>query len=101
MKRVEFLSDLERTFAAMLDSNGVEYIPNQPLRTGFIADFLLPDKNIIIEVDGHRSHFTKQGKQKKRFRDYMLRRSGYKVVHLTAEQSGDFDVVNKMIQEAK
>jgi len=86
MKRVEFLSDLEERFAKVLKSRGVDFVPNHSLRTGFIADFLIPHKKLIIEIDGHRSHFTVAGKHKKRFRDYQLRRSGYRVVHLTAEQ---------------
>jgi very-short-patch-repair endonuclease len=90
MERIEFLSDLEERFARVLNSRGLvkdeDYFTNHPLRTGFIADFLFPRKRLILEVDGHRSHFTVAGKKKKRFRDYQLRRSGYRVVHLTAEQ---------------
>lgn len=83
MERGEmYLTNLERVVKEFLDTKGVKYIPQYPLRQGFIADFALPDKKIIIEVDGERWHSEKKKIKKDRFRDYMLKREGWNTIRI-------------------
>lgn len=69
-----------------MDSRGENYIPQYPLRQGFIADFVLPDKKIIIEVDGERWHSGKKKVKKDRFRDYMLKRDGWTTIRIKEKE---------------
>jgi len=69
-----------------LDSKGIKYIPQYPLRQGFIADFALPDRKIIIEVDGERWHGEKKKIRKDKFRDYMLKRDGWTIIRIKEKE---------------
>jgi len=83
MQRNEiYLTSLERKVKSFLDERGIVYIPQYPLRQGYIADFALPDRKIIIEVDGERWHSGKKKLKKDRFRDYMLKRAGWTTIRI-------------------
>ena len=73
------LTSLEKRAKQILDELGVNYIEQYPTRLGFIIDFAIPDKKIAIEVDGKYWH---KDKKRDRFRDWMLRRAGWKVVRI-------------------
>lgn len=51
-------------------------------KTFYRPDFQFPERNIIIEVYGHNKHFTKEGKQKDKIREYYLKKAGWKVYKL-------------------
>ena len=83
MQRNEiYLTNLEQKVKSFLDGWGIRYIPQYPLRQGYIADFALPDKKIIIEVDGERWHSGKKKLKKDQFRDYMLKRAGWTTIRI-------------------
>jgi len=73
------LTSLEKKAKQILDELGVNYIEQYSTRLGFIIDFAIPDKKIAIEVDGKYWH---KDKKRDRFRDWMLRRAGWKVVRI-------------------
>ena len=67
----------------------------------FIADFYIPSKNLIIELDGGY-HETLEQKQKDAWRTGMLNSMGYKVIRFTNSQilsSYDLDWVLKIINK--
>ena len=87
MKRNDvYLTTLEKQVAYFLDNRGIAYIPQYPLRLGYVADFALLDQRIIIEVDGKHWHSGKKKQKKDRFRDYMLRRAGWEVIRIKEEE---------------
>ena len=47
------------------------------------VDFLIPNKNIVIECDGEYWHSSPESKEKDRFRDVKLIAMGYSVIRLT------------------
>ena len=67
----------------------------------FIADFYIPSKNLIIELDGGY-HETSEQKQKDAWRTGVLNSMGYKVIRFTNSQilsSYDLDWVLKIINK--
>lgn len=92
MERNEiYLTGLEKQIKQFLDTKGVEYIPQYSLRQGYIADFALVDKKVIIEVDGAHWHSSKKKQKKDRFRDYMLKRAGWKTIRIPESEINDLD----------
>jgi very-short-patch-repair endonuclease len=53
---------------------------------GFLVDFLWPDANLIVEVDGHGTHGTRQAFENDRRRDQVHAANGYLVIRVTWEQ---------------
>ena len=99
MERNEvYLTALEKQVADFLDMKGIAYIPQYPLRLGYIADFALLDKRIIIEVDGKRWHSGKQKQKKDRFRDYMLKRAGWTVIRIKEEEIDKLEKLLSFLQ---
>lgn len=95
MERNEiYLTNLERTVKAFLDIQGIEYIAQYPLRTGFIADFAIPSLKTIIEVDGKRWHSSKKKRKKDGFRDYMIKREGWSTIRIKEDE---LDRINKIL----
>lgn len=83
LKRYE--TNLEKTMREELERRGLKFAQEFPTRTGFIIDFAFPDLKIAIECDGERWHSSKKSKRKLLFRDYMLRREGWKVFHFSGK----------------
>jgi len=77
------LTSLEKRAKQILDELRVNYIEQYSTRLGFIIDFAIPDKKIAIEVDGKHWH---KDKKKDRFRDWMLRRAGWKVIRIDEDE---------------
>jgi very-short-patch-repair endonuclease len=48
-------------------------------KTFYRPDFQFIKQKIIIEVDGYYKHFTKEGKQKDKIREYYLKKVGWKI----------------------
>lgn len=48
-------------------------------KTFYRPDFQFPKQKIIIELDGYYKHFTKEGYQKDRIREYYLKKAGWKI----------------------
>ena len=53
---------------------------------GFLVDFLWPDSNLIVEVDGHGTHGTRRAFENDRRRDQIHAAAGYLVIRVTWEQ---------------
>ncbi|RWP35961.1 MAG: endonuclease domain-containing protein [Mesorhizobium sp.] len=57
----------------------------------YIADFVLHEKNLVIEVDGEH-HFTPEQMDKDRIRDAWFGRQGYRVLRFsTGDLANSFD----------
>lgn len=94
MRRDEvYLTNLERAVKAWLDGKGVAYTPQYPLRQRYIPDFAILDKNTIIEVDGEYWHLGKKNQKKDRFRDYQLRRAGWKIIRIPERDMDKLDIL--------
>lgn len=92
MKRNEvYLTGIEKTVKQWLEDKGIKHIPQYPLRQGYIADFAIPGKHIIIEVDGTHWHSGKKKQKKDRFRDYMLKRAGWKTIRIPEKDIDKLD----------
>ena len=75
-------TNLEEMAEDLLIELEVNFIPQYPIRSGYLLDFavFLPDgRRIDLETDGHRWHSSKRAKKKDNFRNYMLRREGWKI----------------------
>ncbi|MCD6402802.1 MAG: DUF559 domain-containing protein [Candidatus Aenigmarchaeota archaeon] len=90
------LTSLELKVKEILDSLGVRYIAQYPTRTGFIIDFAIitGDNKIAIEVDGEKWHSTKRQKKRDRFKDYQLKREGWKIIRIKEK-----DISSEYIKE--
>ena len=86
-----YLTNLEKKVKSFLDERGICYILQYPLRQGYIADFALLDKKIIIEVDGNKWHSGKKKQKKDRFRDYMVKRAGWKTIRIPEKDIDKLD----------
>ena len=95
-KKAEELSNnmtrAEKRVAKWLDDKGIQYIPQCPImcypRIGYIADFVLPDYNAIIEVDGE-THNSEEAKEKDALRTKHLNNKGYRVYRIDNKHTKD------------
>ncbi len=83
-------SKLEERFLALCEGAG---IPRPRVNERLIideetveVDFLWPDARLIVEVDGHRFHATRQAFERDRMRDHRLLVAGWRVVRCTWRQ---------------
>ena len=86
-----YLTNIEREVKQWLEDRGIDFIPQYPLRQGYIVDFALVDKKIIIEVDGTHWHKGKKKQKKDRFRDYVLKRSGWETIRIPENDIDNLD----------
>lgn len=91
-------SEPERKLKDALDEASLKYSFQHSLRSGFIIDFAFPDKMVAVEVDGFYHQFRKK---QDRFRDYILKRAGWKTIRFTADEVMDSppDVIRKIKEE--
>ena len=77
-------TDIEIIMENCLKENNIEFVDQFPIRCkyGYIADFLLPEKKIIIEADGEQWH----DKVRDNKRDAVLRKMGYKILRFTGTE---------------
>ena len=81
-----YLTSLEKQVESILKELDIEYIVQYPVHSGFVLDFALLDQKIAIEVDGKRWHSSKEAMKKDRFKDYQLKREGWKVIRIKEEE---------------
>ena len=77
-----YQTSLENETEDILKELNIKYIPQYSIRSGFVVDFAIIEKKIAIEVDGFKWHSSKKAIKHNRFKDYMLKRKGWKVVRL-------------------
>jgi len=60
------------------------YFDKQDLtgNTLYRPDFQFPKQKVIIELYGYYKHFTPEGKQKDKIREYYLRKAGWQMYNL-------------------
>lgn len=56
----------------MLGENFIHEMKIPGPKREYTLDFFLPDKNIVIEYDGHSKHYTEKGQEKHHERDNWL-----------------------------
>ena len=76
-------SSLEKNFIDWCITNDVKYkhqwqIPNCFLRHNY--DFLLPDYNLIVEIDGDYWHLTEEAIVRDNFYDKVAKQNGYDII---------------------
>lgn len=95
-----YRTNLEKAVAEALDELGAEYREQEPVRAGFVLDFVVKTSQgeVCVEADGP-THSTKEGKKKDRFRDHCLRRAGWTVHHLTQDEILDRERLTIRLRE--
>jgi len=84
-------TNIEEDVRNYLDKKCVDYVFQYPTRSGFVIDFVILVKKIAIEVDGIHWHSSKKAKKHDRFKDYQLRREGWKVIRIKEEEIDNLD----------
>lgn len=80
-------TDIEDIMREGLERHKIKgFEPQFPTHSGFIIDFAFPQIKLAIECDGERWHSSKKAKAKKRFRDWILRRSGWRIIHFDGKE---------------
>jgi len=72
----------EQALNDALKKEGLEFEFQFPTRAGFVLDFAWPNVKLAVEVDGP-TYRTKRGRRRDKFRDYRLRRAGWRVLRFT------------------
>lgn len=84
-------TNIEEKVKEYLKKKGIDYVFQHSIRTGFVIDFALLEQKIAIEVDGKNWHSSKEAQQRDRFKDYMLKREGWKVIRIKEEEIDNLD----------
>lgn len=80
----QYKTNLEKLMYDELTRRGLIFEFQYPTRNGFIIDFAFPEIRLAIECDGARWHAP--GNRKDKFRDRLLRKSGWLVIRFKEEQ---------------
>jgi len=89
-------TSIELTVQALLNQLETRHMPQRVFKLGSqaaIADFYLPDYNIVIECDGSHWHSSPAQKRRDRFKDQLYRRLGLRVIRLR-----DKEIENNLIE---
>ncbi len=79
-------NERERDFVLLCERHGLP-IPEPNTRVGrYRPDMLWPDRRLIVEIDGKRSHSTPAQLQADARRQAHLERLGYRVIRFDAER---------------
>jgi very-short-patch-repair endonuclease len=76
-------TELERRFLALCRRHSLPRPECQVIIGPYTVDFLWPEKNLIVEVDGWEDHGTRSAFESDRERDAYLTALGYRVVRFT------------------
>jgi len=79
-KFTTYKTDIEEIIFNLLTEENIEFVFQFPIRCkyGYIADFYLPDYNLIIEADGEQWHTDK----KDNIKTNVLKSMGYSIIRL-------------------
>ena len=77
-------TNLERIMRKELERRGLKFEQFFPVRSGFVLDFAFPEKNLGVECDGSKWHPV--GNKRDRFRDWILKRDGWKVLRFREDR---------------
>ncbi len=89
MGRGLYKTDIEREMKQELENQNVEFVEEFPIRIkyGYIADFFIPEKNLIIECDGEVWH--KKGNSRDRKRNAVLKKMGFEIIRFRGKEIKD------------
>jgi very-short-patch-repair endonuclease len=79
-------TELERRFLALCRRHSLPEPDCQVIIGPYTVDFLWPERNLIVEVDGWEAHGTRSAFEDDRARDARLTSRGYRVVRFTWRQ---------------
>lgn len=81
-----YKTNIERAMRNELEKNKIIFVEQYPIRCkyGYIVDFFIPDKNIIVECDGETWH--PMGNSHDRKRDFYLKNRGFIILRFRGEQ---------------
>ncbi len=79
---------------SILDSLGIKYEYQLPVRTGFVLDFAFRDSMKAIEVDGPHHKLMRA---RDAFRDYLLKRFGWDLLRIPIEDLDDPDIHSRIV----
>jgi very-short-patch-repair endonuclease len=96
MRQNDFTS-LELVVIDALQALGISFRTQVPTRTGFVLDFLIGD-NLVIEADGP-CHDGSKNRNRDRFRDRILKQSGYEVHRIGYQIIEDPGKLKKRLEE--
>ena len=82
-------SELERRFRALCRRHRLPQPVAQQQVGPYTVDFVWPDRRVIVELDGFRTHGRRSGFESDRSRDAWLTARGYRVVRFTWRQLHD------------
>ena len=82
-------SELERRFAALCRSAGIQEPEHNVRFAGLEVDFLWREQRLVVELDGWRYHRGRQAFEEDRARDRALARAGYRTLRFTHRQVAD------------
>jgi very-short-patch-repair endonuclease len=85
----------ETMFRKKLKQWGLRY-QFQKIVCGFIPDFILPEYDLIVEIDGSQ-HYTQWGLIRDQYRDAVLNGAGFSVLHIRNTEVKDYqreDLIN-------
>jgi len=92
-------TSLEKILVDALCKEGIDFVFQYPVRTGFVLDFAWPDIKLAVEVDGPY-HKLKKRRRADAFRDYMLKRGGWTILRFDVEMITEhIDEVIKIIKK--
>jgi very-short-patch-repair endonuclease len=77
---------LEQRFLALCRRHGMRLPQCQVIIGPHTVDFMWPDKDLIVEVDGWQTHGTREAFESDRARDAWLTSQGHRVIRFTWRQ---------------
>jgi very-short-patch-repair endonuclease len=81
LNNIQSPTSIELAVAKVFDNMGINY-ESQKIIGPCIADFYLPDINLVVECDGDYWHNLPKTIKKDKWRDNWLRKNGYEIVRI-------------------
>ncbi len=82
-------SELERRFLALAKAHGLPAPLTNQYVMGELVDAYWPDHGLVVEIDGWRTHRTRESFEADRARDAKLAAAGYRVMRFTYRRLRD------------
>lgn len=75
-------TSIEKKVRIVLENNRLKFKQEVKVGKRFFVDFLLEQKNLVIECDGKYWHSLKKAKDRDKRKNLLLRKMGYKILRL-------------------
>lgn len=100
-KREIYKTDIEQIMFNALTKENIDFVFQYPIRGkyGYVADFFIESRKLIIECDGEHWHKPKNDHDRKR--NAVLLKQGYKILRFTGKQIKEDlqSCINKIMEE--